>query len=369
MYNIKFASGPCAKPKTWKPISSDIIGRSHRSGAGLSRIQYMLRLTRDVLQIPDDYHLGLISGSSTAAMESLLWSLIGAKGVDIIAACTFSNIWADDVTQQLEITDVRKIESKFGTLTGLDKVDFDRDVVFSWTGTTAGISVNNADWIASPREGLTICDAASGAFCNNLEWSKLDATAFSFQKGLGGEAGLGAIVLSPRAISRLQSYIPQHRPMPRIYRLANAGIVNFGIFEGKTINTPSMLTVEDCICSLEWAKSIGGLPGLVQKVEENYKYMEQFEASQDVFKFYVKDKNVRAKNVICFDINNEQYQRLSEKSKWLYLKDRINVLEANRIAYDILGHTATHPHIRVWCGPTIDVEDLRYLVSNMLRYF
>ena len=369
MYNIKFASGPCAKPKTWKPISSDIIGRSHRSEAGLERIQYMLKLTRDVLQIPADYHLGLITGSSTAAMESLLWSLIGARGVDLIAACTFSNIWADDVTQQLEITDARRIESKFGTLTGLDKVDFDRDVVFSWTGTTAGISVNNADWIDSHRDGLTICDAASGVFCNNLEWSKLDATAFSFQKGLGGEAGLGAVVLSPRAVNRLQNYIPLHRPMPRIYRLANAGIVNFGIFEGKTINTPSMLTVEDCICALEWAESIGGLPALVHKVEKNYQYMKQFEASQNVFKFYVKDEHIRAKNVICFDINDQQYHQLSEKDQWSYLKKRVEMLETDKIAYDILGHSATHPHIRVWCGPTIDVKDLKYFTSNVLKYF
>lgn len=369
MVNIKFSSGPCSKSKAWKPVFTNVIGRSHRSEMGLKRIQYMMLLIRDILKIPEDYYLGLIAASSTGAMESLLWSLVGELGVDLVSACTFSKIWADDVADQLAISDVRRIESPFGTLTGLDKVDFSHDVVFCWTGTTAGISVNNADWIAADRRGLTICDASSAVFCGSIDWFKLDATAFSFQKGLGGEAGLGAIVLGPRAIKRLQTYIPQHRPIPRIYMLASNCEVNFGIFEGKTINTPSMITVEDYINILEWAKSLGGLSTLISKVEENYQYMKQFEASQNVFKFYVKDEKVRARNVLCFDIQTEEYRKLSEAEKWDYLKARVQKLENDGVACDILGHILTHPHIRVWCGPTIDVEDLKRLTESVLRYF
>lgn len=361
---LKFSSGPCAKNKEWRPINSDILGRSHRSEKGLMRIQYLMSEMRDVLEIPNDYYIGIISGSATGAVESLLWSLIGARGVDAISASVFGEVWKNDIEHELGVSDIRSFHSEFGTLHGLDKVDFDRDVVFCWTETPSGVSVNHADWIADQRQGLTICDATSSAFCAHMDWQKLDATAFSWQKGLGGEAGFGTIVLSPRAIERLQQYIP-NRPMPKIYRIAVNGTVNFGIFEGKTINTPSMMCIEECISNLQWAHSVGNLSGLVDRVSQNYEFMKHWEESQDVFKFYVKDESVRCRNVLCFDVTTANYQRLSDADKWNFLRDRIRKMESDGVACDILGHILTVPHIRIWCGPTIETSDLEVLTKYL----
>lgn len=359
----KFSSGPCVKPSTWQPVNSCLLGRSHRSKDGLARIQFLMQEIREILEIPNEYYVGLIGGSSSGAMESLIWSLIGARGVDILNACVFSNHWENDIRNQLKIEDIRSIKSEIWDMTGFDKIDFARDLVFCWTGTTNGISVNQTDWIPEDREGLTICDAASAVFCSKLNWAKLDATAFSWQKGLGGEAGIGTIVLSPRAMQRLTEFLP-NRPMPRIYRLAENGNINYGIFDGKTINTPSMMIIEDFIQNLTWARQNGGLSGMLDKVTKNYAFMKNWENSQNTYKFKVKNELIRAKNVLCFDITTDNYIYLSDKEKWEFLTKKVAYLETKNI-YDILGHTATSPHIRVWCGPTIELDWLIYLTSQL----
>lgn len=355
-----FSSGPCSKPPYWKPEyykDSEAIGRSHRSDVGLARIQDLLNRMRDILEIPSNYHIGLVAGSATGAMECLLWSLLGEKPVDVINACLFSSRWEDDIRNELRISDVRSIKSDLWELQSLERVDFKKDVVFCWTGTTAGISVNNADWISNDRTGLTICDATSAIFCSRLDWKKLDATSFSWQKGLGGESGIGTIVLSPAAIDRLERYRPD-RPIPRIYRLANDGVVNFGIFEGKTTNTPSMLCVEDFHACLDYAQFCDGIGGLINKVETNYQVMKAWEESQNVFKFCVQDESVRARNVLCFDIKESAYMVMSDAKKWDFIRQIAARLENDRIGCDIIGHIATTPHIRIWCGPTVLTENL-----------
>ena len=362
----KFSSGPCVKPSGWQPVNSCLLGRSHRSKDGLARIQFLMQEIREILEIPDDYHIGLIGGSSSGAMESLIWSLIGARGVDVLNACVFSNHWENDTRNQLKIEDIRSIKSEMWDMTGFDKIDFDRDLIFCWTGTTNGISVNNTDWIPDCRKGLTICDAASAVFCSKLDWAKLDATAFSWQKGLGGEAGIGTIVLSPRAMQRLTDFLP-NRPMPRIYRLADNGNINYGIFDGKTINTPSMMIIEDLIQNLAWARQNGNLPGLLDKVDKNYTFMRNWGKCQNRYKFLVKNERIRAKNVLCFDITSSNYFCLSDKEKWQYLTELVAKLEAKNI-YDILGHIATSPHIRVWCGPTVEQEWLAYLTNELDKF-
>ncbi|MBR1733985.1 MAG: aminotransferase class V-fold PLP-dependent enzyme [Alphaproteobacteria bacterium] len=363
--NANFASGPCAKRKGWMNPGRELLGRSHRSQDGLERIQQTIQLIKKVLQIPDEYLVGFISGSNTGAMETLLWTLLGERGVDTFAGCVFGKAWTHDIVNELKLKDVRIFESQFPNLCKTNEIDADRDLVFCLTSTTSGASYKNLDWISDNRNGLTICDATSSVFCHNIYWGKLDATAFSWQKGIGGEAGIGTIVINRRTIARLESYQPSW-PIPRIFRIASNKEVNFKIFEGCTINTPSMMCMEDFFEALAWADSIGGLNSLVRKVEENYVWVSQWVEQQSLFRFLV-DENERAHNIACFVINDERYQALSKKNKWDLLKKVVKICDEEGSGHDFLGHIATEPHLRVWIGPTIDIADIAHFLPRMER--
>lgn len=360
---VNFSSGPCAKRKDWQMPSNRLFGRSHRSVDGLARIQEVIALMRKILIVPDDYLIGIVSGSDTGAMETLMWNLLGARGVDVLASCTFGRAWAHDVTEELKISDSRVFYSDFPNLCDTSEVDFSRDVVFCQTSTTSGASFRNADWIRTNREGLTLCDATSAVFTCDIDWSKLDATAFSWQKGLGGEAGLGTIVLSPRAVSRLESYRPTW-PIPRIFRIVSDKKINFKIFDGYLINTPSMMCFEDFYDALQWADTIGGLPKLIERVERNYDFVRKWVANQDLFRFLVRESQ-RAHHICCLDINDRRYQELSVGKKWDFLRRIVTTCEQEGSGYDFLGHIATEPHLRFWMGPTIDVDDVEHVLAHV----
>lgn len=367
--NNKFGSGPCAKFNTLSAVYKDeFLGRSHRSDDGMKKIQYVMDLIRTCLKIPENYKLAIIGGSNTGAIETLIWTLVGACGVDVLQYGVFSKYWANDIINELNVKDTRVFESRYWTLEHKEKIDFNRDLVFCWTETTTGISINNVYWIPDDRKGLVICDATAAVYCEDISWNKLDAVSFSWQKGLGGEAGLGCIVLSPRAIQRLQTFTPKNRPIPRLYRIAKNGEINFGAFEGKTINTPSMLSIEDYEKCLEFAINNGGLNFLLERVSRNYKLAKSILETQSRWDFIVKDEGIRAKNVICLDIVDENYQRLSEEEKWDFLKKIVNDMEEKNIAYDILGHIWTKPHIRIWAGPTIETSDLEHVINSLTTY-
>lgn len=354
---FNFSSGPCAKRSNWVAPSYSLVGRSHRSSEGLLKIQEVIELQKKTLSIPDDYFVGIVGASSSGAMETLLWSLLGFNGIDVIAHCVFSNHWADDIINELRLNDVRLFKENFPRMADVQKVDFNRDVVFCWSSTTSGTSFKNAEWIPSNRKGLTICDAASAVFCCEIDWTKLDATAFSWQKGLGGEAGFGTIVLSPKAIARLEEHKPTW-PIPRIFRLAKDKKVNFNIFNGHTINTPSMICVEDFCDNLKWASDIGGIKSLVEKVESNYSVVKQWINEQSVFRFLVEEK-YRAHHIACLDINSKKYEELQTSDKWAFLKRIVEICEQEKVGFDFLGHILTEPHLRIWIGPTIDADDLK----------
>jgi phosphoserine aminotransferase len=326
-------------------------------------IEEVLDLQRKILKIPDDYHIGIVSASSTGALETLLWSLLGVNGVDIISHCVFSRHWENDIVNELKLQDVRVFRGDFPAMADTKDVDFDRDVVFCWTSTTSGVSFRNADWIAADRKGLTICDAASGVFIFDFDWSKLDATAFSWQKGLGGEAGFGIIVLSPKAIARLETHKPSW-PMPRIFRIANDKKVNWDIFKGRTINTLSMLCIEDFLNALQWVEKIGGSTALLQRVENNYAVICNWISRSNCFKF-LTDEKYRAHHIACLDIIAAKYQKLSEADKWSFLKKIVQVCEQKKIGFDFLGHISTKPHLRIWCGPTIETSMLENFLPNL----
>lgn len=367
--NNKFGSGPCAKfaalAATYK---NEYLGRSHRSAAGLKKIQQVMALIKTCLKIPENYKLAIIGGGNTGATETLIWTLVGERGIDVLQYGVFSKYWANDIINELNVKDVRIFESQYWTLEHKEKVDFNRDLAFCWTETTTGVSVNNVDWIPDDRKGLVICDATAAVYCEDIDWNKLDAVSFSWQKGLGGEAGLGCVVLSPRAIERLRTFIPKNRPIPRLYRIAKNGEINFGIFEGKTINTPSMLSIEDYEKCLKFAIDSGGLDFLLERVAKNYNAAKSILKTQSRWDFIVKDENFRAKNVICLDLLDENYQSLSEEEKWNFLRKIAKDMEDRNIACDILGHIWTKPHIRIWAGPTIETDDLERVINALIAY-
>ncbi len=356
MRNCNFSSGPCAKRPNWTPPLFRTIGRSHRSDDCISIIQETIKLQKKILLIPDDYFVGIINSSTSGTMEALLWSLLGNNGVDVVAHCVFSNHWAHDITNELKLSDVRLFKSDFPKMACTDDINFDRDVVFCWTSTTSGASFKNANWIDSNRKGLTICDAVSAVFACDIDWSKLDATAFSWQKGLGGEAGLGTVVLSPRAIERLESHKPVW-PIPIIFRLAQDKKVNFDLFNGYTLNTPSMFCVEEFLDNLKWVDKIGGLPTLIRRIESNYNVVNHWINQQNTFRFLV-DEKYRARHISCLDLNSQEYQKLSKNEQWIFLKKIVKICEEENVGFDFLGHILTKPHLRIWNGATIESDDL-----------
>jgi len=360
--NPRFSSGPCAKRQGWTltDFNTDLLGRSHRSKPGKARLKQAIEETRAVLGIPDDYLIGIVPASDTGAVEMALWSLLGERGVDMVYWESFGKGWVGDVKNQLKLDDVRVLDAAYGELPDLASVDFSRDVVFTWNGTTSGVRVPNGDWIATDRTGLTICDATSAAFAQNLAWDKLDVTTYSWQKVLGGEAAHGMLVLSPHAVARLESYTPAW-PLPKIFRLTNGGKLIKGIFEGATINTPSMLAVEDYIEALEWVKSLGGLSAVMARADDNASAIADWVAKTDWIDFLCADEALRSNTSVCLKITDPEIAAIATPDQWAFVKKMAAVLENEDAAYDLGAYKDAPPGLRIWAGGTIERTNLAAL--------
>ena len=348
-----FSSGPCAKIPGWTPqiLEPALLGRSHRSGEGKARLKLAIQLTRDVLEVPRDYLIGIVPASDTGAVEMALWSLLGERGVDMLAWESFGEGWVSDVAKQLKLSGVRKLIAPYGELPDLASVNFDNDVVFTWNGTTSGVRVVDASWIPDDRKGLTICDATSAAFAQNLDFAKLDAVTFSWQKVLGGEGAHGVIILSPRAVARLESYSPPW-PMPKIFRMTSGGKLIAGIFEGETINTPSMLCVEDYIAALNWAKSVGGLKGLMARADANANVVQRWMDQRPYARNLAKIDATRSNTSVCLTLDAPESVP----------KKMVKLLEAEKAGFDIGSYRDAPPGLRIWCGATVETSDLEALL-------
>ncbi|WP_373506215.1 phosphoserine transaminase [Aestuariivirga sp.] len=348
-----FSSGPCAKIPGWtaQSLSNALVGRSHRSGEGKARLKLAIQLTREVLEVPDDYLIGIVPASDTGAVEMAMWSLLGQRPVDMLAWESFGEGWVSDVVKQLKLKDARKLLAAYGELPDLAMVDFNNDVVFTWNGTTSGVRVADGSWIPDDRAGLTICDATSAAFAQNLDFPKLDVVTFSWQKVLGGEGAHGVLILSPRAVQRLESYTPAW-PMPKIFRLTSGGKIIAGIFEGETINTPSMLCVEDYIVALEWAKSVGGLAGLMARADANAAVVQRWIDANDFAKNLAKAAATRSNTSVCLTLEGGE----------AVPKKMAKLLETEKAAFDIGSYRDAPPGLRIWCGATVETSDLEALM-------
>ena len=362
--NPNFSSGPCAKRPGWtvEALANAPVGRSHRAKIGKAKLAEAINLTREVLEVPANYRIGIVPASDTGAVEMALWSLLGARGVDMLAWESFGSGWVTDVVKQLKLTDVRKLEAPYGELPDLTKVDFDRDVVFTWNGTTSGVRVPNADFIPADRKGLTICDATSAAFAQNLDFSKLDVVTFSWQKVLGGEGAHGVLILGPRAVERLETYTPAW-PLPKIFRMTKGGKLNEGIFEGATINTPSMLCVEDYLDALKWAKSIGGLKTLMKRADENFAVLDKFVNKTPWIEFLAKEPATRSNTSVCFKIVDPAVVKLDADKQAAFAKAIVNRLEKAGVAHDIGAYRDAPSGLRIWAGATIEAHDLQALTE------
>lgn len=362
--NPNFSSGPCAKRPGWtvEALADAPVGRSHRAKIGKAKLAEAINLTREVLEVPANYRIGIVPASDTGAVEMALWSLLGARGVDMLAWESFGSGWVTDVVKQLKLTDVRKLEAPYGELPDLTKVDFDRDVVFTWNGTTSGVRVPNADFIPADRKGLTICDATSAAFAQNLDFSKLDVVTFSWQKVLGGEGAHGVLILGPRAVERLETYTPAW-PLPKIFRMTKGGKLIEGIFEGATINTPSMLCVEDYLDALKWAKSIGGLETLMKRADENFAVLDKFVAKTPWIEFLAKEPETRSNTSVCFKIVDPAVVELDADKQAAFAKSIVNRLEKAGVAHDIGAYRDAPSGLRIWAGATIEAHDLQALTE------
>ena len=362
--NPNFSSGPCAKRPGWtvEALANAPVGRSHRAKIGKAKLAEAINLTREVLEVPANYRIGIVPASDTGAVEMALWSLLGARGVDMLAWESFGSGWVTDVVKQLKLTDVRKLEAPYGELPDLTKVDFDRDVVFTWNGTTSGVRVPNADFIPADRKGLTICDATSAAFAQNLDFSKLDVVTFSWQKVLGGEGAHGVLILGPRAVERLETYTPAW-PLPKIFRMTKGGKLNEGIFEGATINTPSMLCVEDYLDALKWAKSIGGLKTLMKRADENFAVLDKFVKKTPWIEFLATDPATRSNTSVCFKIVDPAVVKLDADKQAAFAKAIVNRLEKAGVAHDIGAYRDAPSGLRIWAGATIEARDLQALTE------
>jgi len=359
-----FSSGPCAKRPGWQPdsLAEALVGRSHRSKPGKAKLSEVITRSRQILGIPDDYRIGIVPGSDTGAVEMALWSLLGARGIDVLAWESFGKEWVTDVTKQLKLEDTRVFEAAYGELPDLTKVDGNRDIIFPWNGTTSGVRVPNGDWIADDRGGLTICDATSAAFAMALPWSKLDVTTWSWQKVLGGEAAHGMLVLSPRAVERLETYKPAW-PLPKLFRMVKSGKVIEGIFEGETINTPSMLAVEDALDGLRWAESVGGLPGLIRRSEANLRAVEAWQSRSAWCDFLAQRPEMRSNTSICLKIKDPEITALSSDRQAKFVKDMSSLLEQEGVAYDIASYRDAPPGLRLWGGATVETADIEALLG------
>ncbi|PDQ21127.1 phosphoserine transaminase [Mesorhizobium sanjuanii] len=361
--NPHFSSGPCAKRPGWsvEALSNAALGRSHRAKIGKAKLEQAIELTREILQVPADYRIGIVPASDTGAVEMALWSLLGERGVDMVAWESFGSGWITDVVKQLKLADVRKIEAGYGVLPDLAKIDFDRDVVFTWNGTTSGVRVPNGDFIPAARKGLTICDATSAAFAQRLDFSKLDVVTFSWQKVLGGEGAHGMLILSPRAVERLESYKPAW-PLPKIFRLTSGGKLIEGIFKGETINTPSMLCVEDYLDALHWAKSIGGLDALIARADANAAVLEGFVGKSSWLGHLAVDPTTRSNTSVCLSFTDRQVAALDADGQAAFAKGLVSALDKEGVAYDIGAYRDAPPGLRIWCGATVETSDVEALL-------
>ena len=347
-----FSSGPCAKPPGWSPekLQTESIGRSHRAKIGKSRLQRAIDLMREVLQVPDTHRIGIVPGSDTGAIEMAMWTMLGGRPVTMMAWESFGEGWVTDVNKQLKLN-ANVMNAPYGEIPDLGAVDFTHDVVFTWNGTTSGARVPNGDWIADDREGLTFNDATSAVFAYDMPWDKLDVTTFSWQKVLGGEGAHGVLILGPRAVERLESYTPSW-PLPKLFRLMSKGALAEGIFKGETINTPSMLAVEDVIFALEWAQTVGGLQGLMARSNANAAALDDIVAASDFLGFLAADPAIRSKTSVCLTVKGADEAMI---------KKMASLLEAEHAAYDTAGYRDAPPGLRIWCGATVDTADIQAL--------
>ncbi len=362
--NPNFSSGPCAKRPGWslEALSGAALGRSHRAKIGKAKLKAAIDLTREVLEVPADYRIGIVPASDTGAMEMAMWSLLGARPVDVLAWESFGLGWVSDITKQLKVKDARAITADYGKLPDLGRVDFSHDVVFAWNGTTSGVRVPDGAWIATDRAGLTICDATSAAFAQPLPLDKLDVVTFSWQKVLGGEAAHGMLILGPRAVERLESYTPPW-PLPKIFRMTKAGKLNEGIFVGETINTPSMLCVEDYLDTLGWGKSLGGLGALIARAEANFGVLAEWAERTPWIDFFAEDPATRSNTSVCLKIVDPDVTRRDAAAQEAFLRAISARLDKEGVAYDINFHRDAPPHFRIWAGATIESSDLAVLTE------
>lgn len=360
--NPNFSSGPCAKRPGWtlSALQNALVGRSHRSGAGKARLQEVIERSRDLLGVPANYRIGIVPASDTGAVEMALWSLLGAKSVEMLAWESFGAGWIADVRKQLRLEDCRVRLADYGSLPDLAAVDWSRDVVFTWNGTTSGVCVPGADWIAEDREGLAICDATSAVFAMDLPWSRLDVVTWSWQKVMGGEAAHGMLALSPRAVERLESYVPPW-PLPKIFRLTNDGKLNGSIFQGSTINTPSMLCVEDALDGLRWGERIGGLPELLRRSQANLSALSEWVERTEWISFLAEEASTRSNTSMCLTFAGGDSENDSVENRVELVKKLCFLLNEEGVAYDIASYREAPPGLRIWGGATVETEDIAAL--------
>ncbi len=359
-----FSSGPCAKRPGWslQALTDSALGRSHRAKVGKAKLKRAIDMTRDVLQVPADYRIGIVPASDTGAVEMALWSLLGARAVTTVAWESFGEGWVADVVKELKLKDVTTLKSGYGELPDLSKIDFKSDVVFTWNGTTSGVRVPNGDFIPADREGLTICDATSAAFAQKLDFAKLDVVTFSWQKALGGEAAHGMLILSPRAVARLESHKPAW-PLPKIFRLTKGGKINEGIFEGETINTPSMLCVEDYLDALSWAKSIGGLNALIARADANTRVLADWAARTPWVDFLAAKAEIRSNTSVCLKVVDPAIVALPVDAQAAFAKNLASLVEKEGAGYDLGHYRDAPPGLRIWCGATVEASDVEALTA------
>src|SRR6202795_4319637 len=359
-----FSSGPCAKRPGWNAqnLKDAALGRSHRAKIGKAKLKLAIELTREVLEVPASYRIGIVPASDTGAVEMALWSLLGARPVTTIAWESFGEGWVSDIVKELKLKDVTKLHAGYGDIPDLAKADPASDIVFTWNGTTSGVRVPNADWISATREGLTICDATSAAFAQPLDWPKLDVVTFSWQKALGGEAAHGMLILSPRAVARLESHTPPW-PLPKIFRMTKGGKLNEGIFVGETINTPSMLCVEDYLDALNWAKPGGGPKTRMARADKNLKVLADWQAKTPWIDFLAGTPAIRSNTSVCMKVTDPAIASLTSDAQLDFIKKMVGLVEKEGAGYDFAGHRDAPAGLRIWCGATIEASDVALLTQ------
>ncbi len=362
--NPCFSSGPCAKMPNWslEKLKDFNSGRSHRSSPCKAKLKAVIEETKSLLKLPEGYKVAIVPGSDTGAIEMAMWAIIGERGVDVLNYDAFSSLWAGDILEELQIKDVREFKAPYGKLPDLSQVDTDRDVVFVWNGTTSGAMIPNGDWIKSDRKGLTICDATSSVFAVDMPWEKLDVITFSWQKVLGGEGAHGMLILSPRALKRIEEYNPE-RPIPRIFRFKKGGKIIEGIFEGLTINTPSMLCVEDVLVTMNWIKEVGGAEEMYNRTKRNFQAISNWVAKSSWIEFLAKEENSRSLTSVCLDIKSEWFKLLSDADKAIAAKKITGLLDKEKVAHDINSYPSAPVGIRIWAGAMVETSDLEALFS------